>query len=326
MKKYKWDIMFGLFIVLGSIYLLAPAKNPPKKAVTTVSAVDAYYNSNELTIIRKADPKSFIDSCDNPDHDPLSFKNEINYYVYTYLREYNRIYLGPSVKKHYMVTGRKAVALTSHPLCMLTPTRWKHALGPNKAPSETLSKKWNNLTHEYNGGGILIKQKFWERFFSCLAYSESLSTVGKQNSLHPGVLFYNDSLQKKKVSQTNIGIYQFSPSYRGNIYPCIRQWNQDGRGCKITNLSDAKAKEILSSPQQSFNIFCGVTKILQMFHIQVNTTNPAYRDRPRNIASRKKQCVHPFWHKSKAYNHFGPLQNSTGKNLDKFLSCLSAGK
>ena len=77
---------------------------------------------------------------------------------------------------------------------------------------------------------------------------------------------------------------------------------------------------------QSFNAFCGAHKLIETFSIQINTNN-AHATHPDNaingvLKSAENRCVSPHFYAGWAYNHFGPLQNSTGKNLDELFSCI----
>lgn len=83
---------------------------------------------------------------------------------------------------------------------------------------------------------------------------------------------------------------------------------------------------ILGSAKQTFNAFCGVNKILQTFSVQVNTTK-TWATHPNNfhngkLINGKDRCITPFIYSGRAYNHFGPLQNSTGSNLETLFNCV----
>ncbi len=196
-------------------------------------------------------------------------------------------------------------------------------------------------------------QDLWTRFFGCLAYSESLGDADVNNSRTsvigkvragmrgmgiddfrplPGVKHYYDAWQSNPVSRINIGLYQFSPMNTGNVRSCVLRWNElygrksvsiDGRSysCKLPDKNNSALARILGSQAQSFNAFCGVQKVLQTFWIQSNTTKST-GTYPGNLSKDSEdRCVSFHMLAGKAYNHFGPLQNTTGKNLKKLLSC-----
>jgi hypothetical protein len=83
---------------------------------------------------------------------------------------------------------------------------------------------------------------------------------------------------------------------------------------------------VVGSSLQHFNAYCGVHKLLQTFSVQVNSsstrnTHPDNRSGGR-LKSSSERCVTPHFYAGWAYNHFGPLQNSTGSNLNKLLKCV----
>jgi hypothetical protein len=181
----------------------------------------------------------------------------------------------------------------------------------------------------------------------CLAYTESLTTAdgarsrqvalehGPDEYAKPsGVKFYLDAAQTHPDSRLNIGLFQFSPASRGNIQSCIRNWNHlhgDDHSLRIDPVSDSATMiRRLGNASQDFNAFCGVDKIAQIFFVQVNTlserrTHPAnlltLPDGTRRLKDPGDRCVSLHFN-GRAYNHFGPLQNSTRKNLSELLSCV----
>ncbi len=223
-----------------------------------------------------------------------------------------------------------------------------------------LSNRFTNLYNGYRqralAGDADAKsdlQDLWTRFFGCLAYSESLgdadannarsSVISKVragmrgmgiNDFHPlpGVKHYYDSWQSKPASRINIGLYQFSPVSTGNVRSCVMRWNElygrksvsiDGRSysCKLPENDNRSLARILGSQAQSFNSFCGVQKVLQTFWVQSNTTKST-GTYPGNLRKEPEdRCVSFHMLAGKAYNHFGPFQNTTGKNLKKLFSC-----
>ena len=169
----------------------------------------------------------------------------------------------------------------------------------------------------------------------CLAYTESLTSADVSSSYKvseeyspkgfekpKGVKFYEDPYQDA-TSRLNIGLYQFTPNSSGNIYPCVLQWNDFFPENKIDTRADQNELiRVFGSSFQSMNAFCGINKVVQTFAIQVNTdeqkrTHPGNRD-GQSLKASSNRCVTPWFYASYAYNHFGPLQNSTGNNLKKY--------
>jgi hypothetical protein len=180
------------------------------------------------------------------------------------------------------------------------------------------------------------------RLMGCLAYSESLSTADTKTSeavakevapsdysKPPGVKFYLDSKQVHPESRLNIGLYQFSPASRGNVQACLRNWNQwvgqDLGSSLPLEAPEADMIRLLGAADQEFNAFCGVNKIAQTFFVQVNTSSPQRtplenRGSSGVLKRPEDRCVTPFFN-VRAYQHFGPLQNTTRRNLAEVLRC-----
>ena len=200
----------------------------------------------------------------------------------------------------------------------------------------------------------------WGRLFGCLAYIESLGDsdsstskncasnnglASRANPKNPGVLCYVDSSQSNPASKLNLGLFQFAPSAKGNIRSCIGSWNQMAAKSPACTMSSEQAndtsylKRKLFEPDQMFNAFCGINKVVEVFDLQVNAsaavvTRGSGRHtqsirvlHPSNgsggqIPAPQDRCVTPFIGKSNSYAHFGPLQNSTGANFNKLMTCL----
>jgi hypothetical protein len=241
---------------------------------------------------------------------------------------------------------RVAVSLASHPLCEQSVSSLRSTIGHEVAESvaekaNELSKRWNALRADAAG-----LRRLQSRLMGCLAYSESLTTAdgprsqevarlrGPEGYLKPaGVKFYLDAAQTNPDSELNIGLYQFSPVSGGNIQSCIRSWNMvhaEEPELQLDRRADSATMiRRLGNAAQDFNAFCGVDKIAQIFFVQVNTL-VARRTHPSNVIqladgtlSMKEpqdRCVSLHFN-SRAYNHFGPLQNSTRRNLSELLSC-----
>ncbi|MBU6376826.1 MAG: hypothetical protein KGQ59_12565, partial [Bdellovibrionales bacterium] len=185
--------------------------------------------------------------------------------------------------------------------------------------------------------------KIYGRLAGCLAYVESLTTADSQVSARiaeevapvdylkpPGVLFYRDEAQTDPDSYLNLGLYQFSPVSSGNIQSCIQNWNVRQSTDFINPFGGFNEMlRRLGNPSQDFNAFCGINKILQSFFVQVNTTSPkrthpdnvkAFTENRLGLKAPSERCVTLHFDR-KSYNHFGPFQNSTGKNLKRLLQC-----
>jgi hypothetical protein len=240
-------------------------------------------------------------------------------------------------------------SLIRHPLCKMT--KESLAVTLKNVPSEAtiaelnlFAEATNSLRLEVIKGDMKAKAELlslWSRFFSCLAYTESLTSADNHTSLSvaakyspsgyrkpAGVEFYEDSAQPA-VSRLNIGTYQFTPDKNGNITPCLKAWNKmhPTTSCQLPlNGTQADLIRILGSSLQSFNIFCGVHKLVETFSIQVNT-NKSSATHPDNkilgkLKGEESRCVTPHFYAGRAYNHFGPLQNSTGSNMAELFSCI----
>ena len=136
--------------------------------------------------------------------------------------------------------------------------------------------------------------------------------------------FYEDPFQNE-ASRLNIGMFQFTPTYTGNIIPCIRQWEKS-YGCEFKRGNQQQTIPYVGSSLQHFNAFCGVHKIHQTWAIQVNSvkqrnTHPDNHSGSGNKAP-KDRCVTIHFHSGWAYNHYGPLQNNTGRNMNELYRCI----
>ena len=119
----------------------------------------------------------------------------------------------------------------------------------------------------------------------CLSYTESLTTADSSRSYRvadkyapsdyrkpEGVKFYEDPYQDE-ASKLNIGLFQFTPTWYGNVNPCIRNWNAWFPSCSVgAKPSKSSLIRKFGSSYQTFNAFCGVNKFVQTFAIQQNTT------------------------------------------------------
>jgi hypothetical protein len=317
--------------------------------------VDDANNDDELSgKIRESINQDSIDKCFNDEKVPEYFANQIAYYTSEMINDIpskvgfiGRFYGTSSDDNNYFPTS-----LIRHPLCESTATNLSSTLKkvPNQSTIDKLNKfaeTINSLRQNVLNGDMSSKKELlntWTKFFSCLAYSESMGTsdsimsnavaakVAPAGYRKPaGVEFYEDAAQPQ-VSRLNIGMYQFTPDSGGNVQPCIRAWNtihSNKVSCQVNQkASQSDLIKIFGSSLQSFNVFCGIHKLVQTFAIQVNTSKSS-ATHPSNFVNGKlkpfeQRCVTPYFFSGWAYNHFGPLQNSTGNNLTELFSCIES--
>jgi hypothetical protein len=312
--------------------------------------IDTYYSSSQLLGAR-ATANHLADTCESALKNENHFMGRISYHIEGALKTAHEE-VGYVASAYYLPSSRTAINLASQPLCTHTATSLQHTLRySNNVPATAVISKLNAFASTHNSlrqkvlqGDATAKLSFvrhWQKFMGCLAYVESLSdpdtsrsrsiasTYAPSNYSKPaGVKFYYDSTNDPE-SRLNIGLYQFTPNSSGNIRACLLKWNKKYPNCSVsTSSSKNTLVHVLGSRHQNFNAFCGVDKILQSFYIQVNTTDTA-RTHPSNRASSgglksaANRCVTPHFHSTRAYNHFGPLQNSTGENLSRLMTCIS---
>ena len=312
--------------------------------------VDNYQNSDELLKPRSIVNADNVDTC-NADKNKNAndrFSDQIGFYTKMMMSPVSAkvgiigsYYSAPTNDSSYF-----SVSLISHPLCASSAASLAKTI--KNVPSQSVIDKLNRFATKVNGlrdqalaGDADAKIELiqtWTKLFSCLAYKESLSSADSNSSRSvasanapsgytkpDGVEFYNDPAQDA-ASRLNIGLYQFTPNSSGNIKPCIKAWNEihSGNGSCQMNESGSQSEMIkaVGSSLQSFNAFCGVHKVLQTFAIQVNTTGTS-ATHPNNAGkAAASRCVTPSFYAGKAYNHFGPLQNSTGSNMNELYSCV----
>lgn len=178
----------------------------------------------------------------------------------------------------------------------------------------------NRFVDEVNGYDEEGKKKAYTRLMMCLAYSESLGdpdtsrsyTIASREGVEKelGVKYYFDSLQTNPDSQINIGLYQFSPISGGNVAPCIREFP--------TGKSRLEMVKTLGKYDQKWNAQCGVHKILTVFYVSKNSSDPK-----RKVG---QTCV--GLHNQNGYNHFGPLQRESnpGGGFTKLYNCYFGSK
>ena len=312
--------------------------------------VDDYQNQNELLKARSLVNTDNVDTC-NADKNRNSndrFADQISFYTEMMMKAtpskvgiVGSYYGSPTNDANYFPTS-----LISHPLCISSSSSLSQTI--KKVPSQAVIDKLNRFATKVNGLRELVMEgdseakaellQTWTRLFSCLAYKESLSSADSNASrsvasanapagyIKPdGVEFYNDPAQDA-ASRLNIGLFQFTPNSSGNIKSCLKSWNEmhsNSLSCQVNESgSQAEMIKTVGSSLQSFNAFCGVHKVIQTFAIQVNT-NSAGSTHPGNSGKvAANRCVTPHFYAGKAYNHFGPLQNSTGSNMNELYSCV----
>ena len=316
-------------------------------------SVDQFQKQTELSEVRTIINPDIVDKCfeDEKSHD--IFSEQISYFSALMVKDVPAMigvigsYYGTSENdNNYFPTS-----LIRHPRCGVTKSTLAKTLKniPNQLTIDKLnnySSKVNTLRKQVIAGDMQAKAELlsiWSRFFSCLGYTESLSSGDSANSVRvakkyspvgyrkpAAVEFYEDPNQDQE-SRLNIGMFQFTPSSSGNIQSCLKAWNEVHKKTAPSCLLNIKGNQeemikILGSSLQSFNTFCGIHKLIQTFAVQVNTTKTS-ATHPYNLVNGKllpaeQRCVSPHFLAGKAYNHFGPFQNSTGTNLDKFYSCI----
>lgn len=314
-------------------------------------SVDRYYSNYEELIPQRDNSESHrIDSCESELDGQDSFADRIAYYVNKHTRPTRAhiAHLSSFYNISSQLSSHRAISLTSQPLCRATSASLAQTIGSRRVPGASTIALLNDFIDKFNGlreqtlqgdgeAEVEINQ-LMTRFMSCLAYTESLTTADNSSSERvaqkyapagyrkpAGVKFYEDPLQDE-VSRLNIGLFQFTPNGRGNVNPCLRHWNEFNPSCSVaTNSSQGELIKVFGSPQQTMNAFCGVNKLLQTFAIQANTTSTR-NTHPDNYAGGMKpaaqRCVTPFFFSGWAYQHFGPLMNSTGSNMNSLMKCV----
>lgn len=312
--------------------------------------VDDNNNNDELSLVRRKESFSRGDECHEPLENNQRFADAIGYFL-DELSEGRKIQL-QGIASFYGMSSNDStyfpVGLMTHPLCRVTRSTLSNTVRnvPDNntiALAQRFADDHNRFRAQAQNGSDQGKEDFkklWGKFFGCLAYTESLSTADTAPSqrvadrLSPsgyrkpaGVKFYDDP-QQSQASRYNIGLFQFTPTYGGNINPCFKQWNRDYPSCSIGNSGRDEMVRVVGSSLQHFNAYCGIHKVVQTFSVQVNS-NKSRNTHPDNrqgsgLKPSDQRCVTPHFYAGWAYNHFGPLQNSTGSNLNKLLRCVYA--
>ncbi len=308
---------------------------------TAIAEVDSYYRMKELSKTRSSGKAANVDFCADTISKDSSFAETIEFFV-DELSEGMVVQI-QGIARYYGMSSNTAgylkVGLLTHRLCPVTRASLSKTIRniPNSATIALANKFATEHNNLFDGGKKMELKALWGRFFGCLAYTESLSTADKADSFRvakrygpsgyskpPGVKFYIDPRQSQ-ASKLNIGLFQFTPTYTGNINPCIKQWNLKYPTCKITDRSQGHMTRLVGSALQQFNAFCGVHKLAQTFSVQVHSSKNK-NTHPNNYGKPSEaRCVTPHFFAGWAYNHFGPLQNSVNQNLGKLMRCVYPG-
>lgn len=333
----------------------APNPNPPTDYLEVAEQVgvevDLYFgNYGALMEVRDDELEHSSDYCEVDLDGQNNFSQRVAYFVESQL-ENTRTQLSslapyygiPSNNDDHLLSGLSQRRLCHSSKSSLTKTLKKSSRVPSSsviAKLNTFENKVNGLRDrmlEGDGQARMELIKTWSKFFSCLAYTESLSTADTSSSRKvaskyedssyrkpAGVKFYEDPYQDE-ASKLNIGLFQFTPNGGGNINPCLKSWNDTYPGCRVeTGSSKSDLIKVFGSTLQTMNSFCGVNKVVQTFSIQVNSSKSTAIHPSNSGLSKNDRCVSPWIYSGYAYNHFGPLMNSTGSNLNKLISCVNA--
>ncbi len=318
--------------------------------------VDEKFQSYRELLPQRIDGQGHItDSCDRNVQGNNRFSDRIAYAVELKMhpRKAGLGYVGSSYGMSGDENSYAANSLISHPQCIVDASSLSTTLGSKKVPSAATIKKANEFAirmNQYrrealngNTDSYIKASKLWSKLMMCTSYVESLTSANTASSdriaarnAPPGyrrpasILFYEDPYQNA-ASRLNIGLFQFTPNSGGNIQACIREWNKIYPSCSIAgNASQAEMIRTVGSSLQTFNAFCGVAKITGTFAVQVNSSK-AINTHPSNFVNGKlkspeNRCVSLHFQAGKAYNHFGPFQNTTGSNLEEVLACTLSGE
>lgn len=280
--------------------------------------------ASELDTLRK---QNNFDSClpdDLKNNAENTFEKRIELWISYFMNHEVTLEMDDINPYYHIKDGLEKMSLNDLNFCEVDKIKLKRSL--NIVPDTKTISLLNSIFFEMNNGD---KENTFKKIFSCLAVEESLGDPDTANSRRVyrevtgkndkpmGVKFYIDPLQKKE-SAINIGLYQFTPNANGNINPCLKAWNKLFVGtqkCQVKNKSDVM--EALGSPSQNLNAFCGIHKILETSSIQILSPNASAKFNP------PAACVSLQMKAGSAYNHFGPLQNSTGHNLASLTKCIA---
>lgn len=320
-------------------------------AEPTGAEVDRQYPQNaELNKLRKKDVRfELTDQC-HPENDGKNhFIDRIAWAVN--LRSYPSVPRISYVSSYFNLSSNEGTyvptSLLSHSYCRVTRASLEVTYQGKRIPSDAVIAKadrYSQLLNKYrtlalagDKDALFHSRRLWTKFMGCLGYMESLTTADSKTADQiareydfrrpAGVNLSKDPNQSDPASKLAVGIFQLSPSSGGIIQSCLRSWNEYYPQCTLkANANWNLAMEYLGSSLQTFNAFCGITKITDMFGVQVNSrasknTHPANVLSDGKLKAPKDRCVSPFMNVNTSYNHFGPLQNVMGWTLDQVLTC-----
>lgn len=319
--------------------------------------VDKHYGSDQLTAPRGSGYIHGTDQCEKSLVDKQTFADRISFYTYKNMTA--RVPKLSYIASIYELPATEKIlptSLISHAMCAVSADNLKQTLGEKYLPDERTIAQANELVKKYNQlRAEMIKSnnsqsstkemtKLWSRMNMCLGYVVSLNSPDQSSSdkiaaqyapsdyrRPAGVLFHERSAGSGvDPERLIIGAFQFTPVSSGNVQGCLQQWNALYPSCQVSAKSDsAELIRAFGSSYQALNSFCGTEKPVEMFSVQVNTSS-SKRTHPDNILPSgalkdpQNRCVSLYFAAGTAYNHFGPLQNSTGKNMEEFLTCALA--
>jgi hypothetical protein len=313
--------------------------------------VDQYYSSYRELTKERMDSGYAVDSCDPALANLSTFADRIAFAVEAGMtdRQAQLSYVSSAFKLPKNQEDFQVNSFLSNWYCPVTAYSLRQNLRKNVPGQATIEKaqafadrmnEYRKLAVRGDATALLGAHRLWSKFMMCLAYTESLTTADTASSRSvaerydiekaEGVKFYLDRAQSNPKSRFNIGLFQFSPDSGGNPQACLRAWNKRFPTCTMkTNSNFNEMVTAISSSRQTFNAFCGAVKITDMFAVQINTTAAGNTD-PTNQMDNGKlmppelRCVTPFFRVGASYNHFGPLQNSTGSNMKTLMDCTMA--
>lgn len=319
--------------------------------------VDKHYGSDQLTAPRGSGFIHSTDLCEKSLVDKQTFADRISFYTYKNMtaRVPKLSYIA-SIYELPAADKTLPTSLISHAMCAVSAEDLKQTLGEKYLPSDKVIAQANELAKKYNQlRAEMIKSKnskdstremtkLWARMNMCLGYVVSLNSPDQSSSEKvaamyapsdyqrpAGVLFHERTAGSGVDPERLIlGVFQFTPVASGNVQGCLQQWNALYPSCQVSTKADsAELIRAFGSSYQTLNSFCGTEKPVEMFSVQVNTFS-SKRTHPSNLTNTgalkdpANRCVSLYFAAGAAYNHFGPLQNSTGKNMEDFLTCALA--
>ncbi|PIS10239.1 MAG: hypothetical protein COT73_10445, partial [Bdellovibrio sp. CG10_big_fil_rev_8_21_14_0_10_47_8] len=323
-------------------------------------SVDHYQRDKELLKNRGSTSAHSHDACEPLLAGRDRFSDRIAYFTQkamalqkSPLAFISEVYSLPSDQNQFVQTS-----LVSHAMCEVTADTLKKTIasdGVNRVPSSSVIAKANQLVQKYNAlrsrmikkdaQAVLEMNQFWSRVMMCLSYAQSLSSPDSHSSdkvakkyapkdyERPDGVLFDENRSLTGAQKVSLGLFQFSPDASGNVNPCLKQWNQNYSSCQISldsSVSDqAEMTRILGSSYQTFNAFCGTQKPVQMFSVQINTqdpskTHPINLNKDGTLKPAADRCVSLHFLPGNSYTPFGPLYNSTKRNLAPFLKCSLA--